>query len=110
MSSLPGNFDLLVDWFPREGFRWQRGKGSPRLLRSDARDDVVRRAIIDLLGDGGKFRKREAQSVLADSVASTAKIIKDGEHGIRPEEDIIDFLERSAQLSDLSKEVPGDVW
>ena len=111
------NFNLLVDWFPRAGFRWRRAQGSPRILRSDARDAVVRRAIIEVhLGgnssssDGGRIRKREAQDLVVDSVATMARMINDAEQGIRPGEDIIEFLERSAQFSDLSKAIPGDVW
>ena len=41
---------------------------------------------------------------------TAAKLINDNEHGIRADEGITEFLERSAQFSDLSCEIPQDVW
>ncbi|KAK4034147.1 hypothetical protein C8A01DRAFT_39405 [Parachaetomium inaequale] len=111
MSGLPKNLSLLVDWFPRAGFLWRRGQGSPRILRSDFRDAVVRRAIAELLGDGGaKIRKRDAQDLVANALAVAAKTITDPEAGIRPEEGIIDFLERAAKFADLSQAIPENIW
>ena len=100
---------LLVEWFPRAGFRWRRGQGSPRILRSDARDAIVQRAIIDL-HDGGKVRKRDAQNLVVEAVDTMTKLINDHEVGIRVDEGILDFLSRAAQFSDLSKAIPDDVW
>ena len=39
---------VLAHWFPRAGFRWPQKQGSPRILRSDARDSGVQWALIEL--------------------------------------------------------------
>ncbi|KAK4124366.1 hypothetical protein N657DRAFT_680368 [Parathielavia appendiculata] len=110
-SGFPTNIGLLVDWFPRAGFRWQRGQGSPRILRSDSRDDVVRRAIIDIPGGGNaKVRKRDAKNLVVSALAATARMIKDAENGIRPSEGVTDYLERVTQFSQLSRSISDDVW
>jgi hypothetical protein len=89
----------------------RRAQGSPRILRKDDRDANVRRAIVKLLGDGGaKIRKRDAMALVANAVAIAAKAITDPDVGIRPNEGIIDFLERSAKFADLSNEIPENIW
>jgi len=109
MSDIPPV--VLLDLFPRAGFCWRRGQGSPRILRASARDGLVQRAIGDLCGDdGGRVRKRDAQWLVVDAVDAATDMIKHAVHGIRPDEGIIDFLERAAQFSDLGKAIPDDVW
>jgi hypothetical protein len=100
----------LYHLMPRAGFRWRRGQGSPRILRSDARDAIIQRAIIDTHSGGEtRVRKRDAQKLLVDALATITKI-NDQEHGIRLGEGIIDFLEWSTQFSEVSKAIPEDVW
>ncbi|KAK4151052.1 hypothetical protein C8A00DRAFT_45677 [Chaetomidium leptoderma] len=109
MSAIPKS--VLLDWFPRAGFRWRRGQGSPRILRASARDGIVQRAISELCGGRAtKVRKRDAQTLVVNALAITATTIKDAESGLRPGEGIIDFLERSAKFSDLPNAIPEDVW
>ncbi|KAH6847151.1 hypothetical protein B0I37DRAFT_374371 [Chaetomium sp. MPI-CAGE-AT-0009] len=101
----------LLDYFPRAGFCWRRGQGSPRILRSDKRDAVVQRALI-MVNDGGevKLRKREAQRLVVGAVDLVAAKINDAEHGIRLSEGIIDYLERSADFCELSRAIGPEVW
>lgn len=103
---------FLPDFFPRAGFRWRRGQGSPRVLRSGPRDAVVFRALVDLAGGGGgvRMRKRDAQRVVVAAVATTARLAGDDEHGVRAGEDAVDFLLRAAGFSELARALPGDVW
>ena len=102
---------LLVEWFPRAGFRWRRGQGSPRILRSDSHDAVVQRAIIELHGGkGGGVRKRDAQALVVEALETMAGAINDPDCGIRPGEGILDFLERAARFAELSGAIPEDVW
>lgn len=103
---------LLVEWFPRAGFRWRRNQGSPRILRSNARDAIVQRAIIDLRGGegkGGKVRKRDAQALVVEAIKTTTAAMTDANVGIQPQEGIIDFLARAAKFSELSAALPEDV-
>jgi hypothetical protein len=108
MSDIPDI--VLLDWFPKAGFRWRRGQGSPRILRSSARDGIVQRAISDLCGEDGKVRKRDVQKLVVEAIDMTTDMIHDAEAGIGRDEGIIDFLERSAKFSALSKAIPEDVW
>lgn len=109
MSSIPAV--VLLDFFPRAGFRWRGGQGSPRVLRSNSRDGLVQRAIGDLCGDSdGKISKRDVQVLVVDSVTRTAEKFNDSQVGIRPGEGIVEFLERSAQFSVLSRSIPENVW
>jgi hypothetical protein len=100
---------VLLNFFPRAGFRWRRGQGSPRILRSGRRDDVVRRAVRELLG-GGDMDKRSVQDLVVTALVAVTTAINDPSAGIRPSEGIIDFLERSAQLSALGQALPEDIW
>jgi hypothetical protein len=104
---------LLLEWFPRAGFRWRGRQGSPRILRSDARDGIVRRAVIELHdgeGNGRRVRKRDAQALVVDALETVAGAINDPDCGIRPGEGILDFLERAAKFAELSGAIPEDVW
>lgn len=109
MSDIPN--EVLLDWFPRGGFHWRHGQGSPRILRSSLRDVQVQRALIDVLGSGGiRVRKRDVQPVVVGALAAATDAINDPSTGIRPGEGIIDFLERSAKLSELGQALTEDVW
>ena len=100
---------LLVEWFPRAGFRWRGKQGSPRILRSNARDGLVQRAIIGVHG-GGKVHKRDAQALVVEALETAVGAINGPDCGIRPGEGILDFLERAAQFAELSRALPADVW
>ncbi|KAL2264158.1 hypothetical protein VTK26DRAFT_1276 [Humicola hyalothermophila] len=95
-----GNFYLLSIEFSFSSQTLEQ-QGSPRILRSSARDAAVQRAIIDLHG-GSKVSKRSAQSMIVNALDTAAKAIKDAEVGIRPGEGIIELLCRTAKFSELS--------
>jgi len=102
---------LLAASLPRAGFRWRRGQGPPRVLRSVSRDEVVQQALVNLLGrDRVTIRKEDARRLVAGAVAAAARAIDTATYGIRPDEGIIDFLLRVAPMSKLSRVLPGDVW
>jgi hypothetical protein len=89
----------------------RRRQGSPRILRSDNRDAAVQRALIAANGEGGlRIRKRGAQRLVVGAVALVAEKINEAESGMRPNEGIIEYLERSADFSELSRAMGPEVW
>ncbi|GAB1317414.1 hypothetical protein MFIFM68171_07624 [Madurella fahalii] len=102
--------DVLFNWFPRAGFCWRRRQGSPRILRSDARDAIVQRAIISLHGGNTKVRKRDARTMIVNALEVIGKTLKDADSGIRPEEGIVEYLGRAASFSEPSQAIPEDSW
>ncbi|KAK3899276.1 hypothetical protein C8A05DRAFT_18261 [Staphylotrichum tortipilum] len=108
---MPSPTIFLLDFFPCAGFRWCRGQGSPRVLRSESRDAVVFWALVDLVGGGGvRIRKQDVQPAVVGALATTAKVATDGNHGNRPGEGVIDFLLRAAKFSEFASSIPGDIW
>ncbi|KAH6623743.1 hypothetical protein F5144DRAFT_551232 [Chaetomium tenue] len=106
---MPAPRMLLFDFFPRAGFLWRRWQGSPRILRSSSRDTVVQRALIVTSGGRVGLRRRDAQRLMVGAVNLVAEKIN-GESGIRPDEGIIEYLEQSANFSELSKAIGPEVW
>ncbi|KAK3291954.1 uncharacterized protein B0H64DRAFT_445960 [Chaetomium fimeti] len=105
---MPGPGVFLVDYFPWAGFLWRRGQGSPRILRSDRRDAVVQRALMEV--NRARLRKRDAQRLIVGAVALVVEKTNDVEAGIRPSEGIIGYLERSADFSPVSRAIGTEVW
>ncbi|KAK4162426.1 hypothetical protein QBC43DRAFT_291039 [Cladorrhinum sp. PSN259] len=99
---------VLAKLFPRAGFCWQHGR--LRILRNNARNAMVYRAIVDSFAPGTYVRKREAMALVTEAVEHTVEVMGDPHRGIKPDEGIIDFLERAAELSALGAGLDTDVW
>lgn len=70
---------------------------------------MVQRALTVTSGGGVGLRRRDAQRLMVGAINLVAEKIN-GESGIRPDEGIIEYLERSADFSELSKATGPEVW
>ncbi|KAK4462587.1 hypothetical protein QBC42DRAFT_286353 [Cladorrhinum samala] len=75
-------------------------------MSSSSRNVAVRRAIVGLFEPGGVVSERDARRVVNRALEATV----DGLEGIGPDEDIVDFLGRAAQFSNLGRALEEDVW
>ncbi|KAK5659247.1 hypothetical protein OQA88_1339 [Cercophora sp. LCS_1] len=102
--------NLLARLLPRLGFHWKQGQGSPRIMRNDARDALIQRALIDINGPEQMLKKKEARELLTNAVTTVATLAADSEHGMAPGEDILDFLGRAQQYTKFAGTIEEDVW
>ncbi|KAK3315418.1 hypothetical protein B0H66DRAFT_536287 [Apodospora peruviana] len=102
---------LLGDFCPRTGFLWRRNHGPEDILRSDARDEVVERALIHITrGKKGSTRLLccDVVRVVGGALERVALAIESGK--MEGSLDIQDFLEGAAALSQFSRKIGTDIW
>jgi hypothetical protein len=91
------------------GLLWKRRQSVPRILRSSERDALVLLALFTVQG-GKKFRRREANVLIANAVDIAAKTINDEDAGMRPEEGILEYLARAGTFSEFGQALPENIW
>ncbi|KAK0625493.1 hypothetical protein B0T17DRAFT_508479 [Bombardia bombarda] len=79
------------------------------VLNNENTDIIVVGTLTHLLGNC-KISKQDAETAIADAFIIASKTVTHAQHGIRPDENIVDYLCRVRSFSGFSAALPEMAW